>query len=192
MTRRAILCALGALLLVGLGQTGLLPATRAHAAVMPDERLDDPALETRAREVGRELRCVVCQSQSIEESDVPLARDLRRLVRERITAGDTDEQVLDYVADRYGDYVRMRPPVRGSTYFLWAAPLLAAAVGAFAFAVLLRPRAGPAVGTAAGATARPGPDPSGGAGDTHEADASGLTEAERRRLAELELKARDA
>lgn len=102
-----------------------LTPSGALATPTPDERLEDPELERRAQTVGRELRCVVCQSQSIEESDVPLAKDLRRLVRERIEAGASNQEVLDYVADRYGDYVLMRPPVRGSTLLLWGAPGLA-------------------------------------------------------------------
>ena len=81
-------------------------------AVLPQERLDDPALEARAREISRELRCQVCQNQSIDDSNAPLAADLRRLVRERIKAGDDDAQVFAYLTQRYGDYVLLRPPVR--------------------------------------------------------------------------------
>jgi cytochrome c-type biogenesis protein CcmH len=101
-------------------------------AVEPDEILADPAQEARAREVGQELRCLVCQNQSIDDSNAPLARDLRILVRERIKAGDSNTQVMDFVVARYGDYVRLRPPMRAETYLLWFGPalVLAAAVGA--------------------------------------------------------------
>lgn len=103
-------------------------------AVEPDEVLDDPALEARAREIGRELRCVTCQSQSIDDSNAPLAKDLRLVVRERLLAGDSDEEVVAYVTDRYGDYVRLKPAVRGDTLLLWLTPALALAgamAGAF-------------------------------------------------------------
>jgi cytochrome c-type biogenesis protein CcmH len=101
-------------------------------AVLPQERLDDPALEARAREISRELRCQVCQNQSIDDSNAPLAGDLRRLVRERIKAGDTNEQVFAYLTQRYGDYILLRPPLRGDTLVLWfgpAAALLLAVIG---------------------------------------------------------------
>ena len=101
-------------------------------AVEPDEMLADPLQEARAREVGQELRCLVCQNQSIDDSNAPLARDLRILVRERIKAGDSNAQVMDFVVARYGDYVRLRPPMRTETYALWFGPVLvlAAAMGA--------------------------------------------------------------
>ena len=92
-------------------------------AVEPDEVLKDPAQEARAREIGRELRCVVCQSQSIDDSNAPLARDLRLLVRERIVAGDTNAEVLDYVTERYGDYVLLKPRMSAETLLLWLSPL---------------------------------------------------------------------
>ena len=108
----------------------------AAGAVQPDEVLADPALEARAREIGAQLRCVVCQSQSIDDSDAPLARDLRLLVRERLLAGDSDDAVVDYVVDRYGDYVLLKPPMQTNTFFLWTAPalisLLALGVGVVA------------------------------------------------------------
>lgn len=105
-------------------------ADRSHA-VEPDEVLADPILEQRAREISRELRCVVCQSQSIDDSNAPLAKDMRIVVRERLLAGDSDEEVLRFLTSRYGDYVRLNPPLKGATYFLWAAPLIifAAAAG---------------------------------------------------------------
>jgi cytochrome c-type biogenesis protein CcmH len=97
-------------------------------AVLPDEVLDDPALEARARAISIELRCVVCQNQSIDDSDAEIARDLRLLVRERLVAGDSDEQVLDYIVARYGDFVLLRPPWQPNTYMLWLAPPLMAFV----------------------------------------------------------------
>ena len=109
-----------------------LAAPTGAPAVEPDEILTDPALEARAREVSRQLRCVVCQSQSIDDSNAPLARDLRLLVRERVVAGDSNEEVIDHVTARYGDYVLLRPRLEGATIALWLTPailLLAAAAG---------------------------------------------------------------
>ena len=104
-------------------------------AVEPDEILEDPMLEERAREIGRELRCVTCQSQSIDDSNAPLAKDLRIIVRERLVAGDSDEEVMAYVTARYGDYVRLKPEIRADTALLWLTPGLAllAAFGAAFF-----------------------------------------------------------
>jgi cytochrome c-type biogenesis protein CcmH len=99
------------------------------AAVQPDEKLKDPALETRAREISAELRCLVCQNQSIDDSDAPLARDLRLLVRERLQAGDSDEKVLRFLVERYGDFILLRPPLNVKTYALWVAPLLILLIG---------------------------------------------------------------
>ena len=93
-------------------------------AVEPDEILKDPALEQRARTLSAELRCLVCQNQSIDDSNAPLARDLRLLVRERLTAGDSDKQVLDFIVARYGEFVLLRPPFGWHTLLLWLAPLL--------------------------------------------------------------------
>lgn len=101
-------------------------------AVQPDEVLDDPALEARARDISTELRCVVCQNQSIDDSDAELARDLRLLVRERLVAGDSDEEVVSYIVARYGDFVLLRPPWQPNTYALWLAP----PIMAFAIATL--------------------------------------------------------
>ena len=95
------------------------------AAVQPDEILPDAALEERARDISAGLRCIVCRNESIDESNAELARDLRLLVRERLVAGDTDEEVVSYVVDRYGEFVLLRPPMSGSTIALWlAAPVL--------------------------------------------------------------------
>ncbi|MCB2009459.1 MAG: cytochrome c-type biogenesis protein CcmH [Geminicoccaceae bacterium] len=114
----------------------LLAAVPSLAGVTPDEILDDPALEERARSLGRELRCLVCQNQSIDDSDADLARDLRILVRERLESGDSDQQVRDYLVARYGEFVLLKPPVQASTWLLWAGPfalLLAGAVGVGTF-----------------------------------------------------------
>ncbi|MBL8653712.1 MAG: cytochrome c-type biogenesis protein CcmH [Alphaproteobacteria bacterium] len=105
-------------------------------AVLPSEQLADPALEVRARALSLELRCQVCQNQSIDDSNAPLAADLRRLVRERLVAGDSDAGVLDYVVRRYGDYVLLRPPMREDTALLWFGPLailIAGGIGAFVY-----------------------------------------------------------
>ena len=92
-------------------------------AVLPDEVLDDAALEARARDLSKGLRCLVCRNESIDESNAELARDLRLLVRERLVAGDTDAEVIDYVVARYGEYVLLNPPASGSNLLLWGAPL---------------------------------------------------------------------
>lgn len=97
-------------------------------AVEPDEILQDPVLEQRAREISKELRCVVCQNQDIDSSNAGVARDLRILVRERLVAGDTDEDVIGYIHARYGDYVLMRPPFNATTAALWLAPFILALV----------------------------------------------------------------
>ncbi len=95
-----------------------------HAyALQPDEILKDPELERRARALSLELRCLVCQNQSIDDSDAPLARDLRVLVRERLVAGDSDAQVREFIVARYGDFVLLRPPFDGRTLLLWLTPL---------------------------------------------------------------------
>ena len=93
-------------------------------AVDPAEKLADPQAEARAEELGKGLRCLVCQSESIEESNADLARDLRVIVRERVTAGDSDKQIIDYVVSRYGDYVLLNPPFKASTLVLWLGPLV--------------------------------------------------------------------
>lgn len=103
-------------------------------AVYPDEMLKDPALEHRARELGKDLRCLVCQNQSIDDSDADLAKDLRIIVRERIKAGDSDDMVRKYVVDRYGDYVLLKPPFKLTTLALWLGPF-ALFVGAIAVVI---------------------------------------------------------
>ena len=98
-------------------------------AVEPDERLDDPVLEERAREISQQLRCVVCQNQSIDESDAPLARDLRLIIRERLMAGDDNRAVIAFVVARYGDFVLLKPPFQTDTYFLWVGPFIFVLLG---------------------------------------------------------------
>ncbi|HEX2526507.1 MAG TPA: cytochrome c-type biogenesis protein [Geminicoccus sp.] len=108
--------------------------TESRAAMSPDEQLADPVLEQRARVLGRELRCLVCQNQSIDDSDADLAKDLRQIVRERLVAGDSDTEILDYLQARYGEFVLLRPPVSSATWLLWSGPfilLLVAGTAAF-------------------------------------------------------------
>ena len=101
-------------------------------AVQPDERLADPALEARARALSRELRCIVCQNESIDDSNATLAKDIRVLLRERLSAGDSDAQAKAFLVARYGDFVLLRPPLRFGTILLWAAPALALLAGGWA------------------------------------------------------------
>ncbi len=101
-------------------------------AVEPNEMLDDPVLEQRARALSAEIRCVVCQNESIDSSNADIARELRVLVRERLVAGDSDQQVLDYLVARYGDFVLLRPPVKPTTYLLWFGPLMVLLLGIIA------------------------------------------------------------
>nr|WP_309394116.1 cytochrome c-type biogenesis protein CcmH [Chelatococcus sambhunathii] len=112
-------------------------------AVNPGEQLADPAQEARARALGAELRCMVCQNQSIDDSDAPLAKDLRVLVRERVKAGDSDGEVLDFLVARYGEFVLLRPRLRGETLLLWGlapAVLLLGLIGYFIWARRARRR----------------------------------------------------
>ena len=113
-------------------------------AVQPDEMLPDPALEARARTLSRELRCMVCQNQSIDDSDAPLARDLRILVRDRLKAGDDDKQVLDFLTARYGDFVLLKPRFSWETAALWGTPAALLLFGGLGVFVFLRRRAAPA------------------------------------------------
>ena len=124
----------------------------------PAEMLPDPAAEARAEQIGRQLRCLVCQNESIEDSGADLARDLRRIVRQRVAAGDDQAAVIAWMVQRYGDFVRLRPPFNAATALLWATPVLALLIGlTLVWASRRRPAAAP--------------EP--------------LTEAERRRLAKL-------
>lgn len=100
-------------------------------AIQPDEILENREFETRAREISKGLRCLVCQNQSIDDSDAPLARDLRVLVRDRIEMGETDDQVMKYIVDRYGDFVLLSPPLKLSTVVLWSAPTIFLSIGVF-------------------------------------------------------------
>lgn len=149
-----------ALLLLGLALLG--PAAPPALAVEPGERLADPTLEARARALSKELRCLVCQNESIDESNADLAHDLRVLLRQRIAAGDTDQQAIRFVVSRYGDFVLLKPPVEPATYLLWFGPLALLALGGIGTAVYLRRH-------------RPAPD----------AAPTPLSEAERERLARL-------
>jgi cytochrome c-type biogenesis protein CcmH len=117
----------------------LLLATPA-AAVLPDEMLPDAAQESRARAISKDLRCVVCQNQSIDDSDAPLARDLRLLVREQISAGKSDAEVRDYVVARYGNFVLLKPPMEGDTLLLWAGPFAVLLLGGIGIALWQRRR----------------------------------------------------
>ena len=128
------------------GFAGLVAAmiaigTPAAYAVQPDEIMSDPGKESRARDLSRELRCMVCQNQSIDDSDAPLARDLRLLVRERIAAGDSDAQVMDFLVARYGEFVLLKPRLKPHTLLLWLLPPLALAGGGVALWVHGRRRA---------------------------------------------------
>ena len=118
----------------------LLMALTPARAVQPDEIMADPAKEARARDLSRELRCMVCQNQSIDDSDAPLARDLRLLVRERIAAGDSNNQVIDFLVARYGEFVLLKPRFSLHTLLLWLLPPLALVGGGAALWVLSRRR----------------------------------------------------
>ena len=116
------------------------------AAVLPDEMLADPALEARARVISAELRCVVCQNQSIDDSDAPLARDLRLVVREQLTLGKSDAETMDYLVQRYGHFVLLKPPVEPATWALWLGPfavLLGGGAALLAWSRRVRPAEAP-------------------------------------------------
>jgi cytochrome c-type biogenesis protein CcmH len=111
---------------------GLMMATPFAHAVQPDEMLRDPALESRARALSAELRCMVCQNQSIDDSDAPLARDIRLLIRDRIAKGESNDAVRGFLVSRYGDFILLKPPFKLETLLLWAGAPLALALGALA------------------------------------------------------------
>lgn len=136
--RAAPRAALAALVL-GLG----LLAAGAAPAVEPDEVLADPVLEGRARDLSKVIRCLVCQNESIDTSHADLAHELRLLVRERLTAGDSDAEVLDYLVARYGDFVLLRPRMTPANYLLWFGPLLVLLAGGAGLALYFRARAAP-------------------------------------------------
>jgi cytochrome c-type biogenesis protein CcmH len=123
-------------LVFALLHLALMPAL----AVQPDEILKDPKLEARARTLSQELRCMVCQNQSIDDSDAPLAKDLRVLVRERLTAGDSDGQVIEFLVARYGEFVLLKPRLNAHTLLLWLAPFAVLAAGAAGLIAFLRRR----------------------------------------------------
>ena len=125
--------------LMALVPTGLVLTASPAIAVQPDEVLADPALEARARAISRDLRCPVCQGEAIDDSNAPISRDLRLLVRERLVAGDNDTEVVDYIVARYGEFVLFNPRASGSGLILWlAGPAMLLAGGALAFAVTRR------------------------------------------------------
>jgi cytochrome c-type biogenesis protein CcmH len=130
-------------LLASLCVVAVMSGAPAAYAVQPDEIMADPAKEARARELSKELRCMVCQNQSIDDSDAPLARDLRLLVRERIAGGDSDRQVIDFLVARYGEFVLLKPRLSPHTLLLWLLPPLALAGGGLALWVYNRRRASP-------------------------------------------------
>ena len=123
-------------------------SSTAAFAVQPDEVLKDSALEARARALSQELRCMVCQNQSIDDSDAPLARDVRLLVRERLSAGDSDAQVIDFLVARYGEFVLLRPRMSLHTVLLWGTPLTVLVIGGLAFFLAGRRRAANEAATA--------------------------------------------
>jgi cytochrome c-type biogenesis protein CcmH len=116
----------------------LMLSAPAAIAVDPSEVLDDPAMEARARAISSQLRCLVCQNQSIDDSNADLAREIRVIVRERLVAGDTDEQVLQYLVDRYGEYVLLQPVVAPHTILLWSAAPVVLVIGGIAIAFAAR------------------------------------------------------
>ena len=126
----------------GLRRTALALALLAAPAlaVEPDEVLDDPALEARARAISGQVRCVVCASEAIDSSQATIARDLRILIRERLVAGDSDAEIYDFLTARYGDYVLYRPPWGPSTYALWVGPFVLLAIGAGGIVLAMRRR----------------------------------------------------
>jgi cytochrome c-type biogenesis protein CcmH len=122
-----------------LPMLGVLLASAVPArAVTPDEMLANPALEARARQISQALRCVVCQNQSIDDSNAPLAKDLRVLVRERLTAGDTDRQAVAYIVTRYGNFVLLKPPLQLDTLLLWLGPALLLGLAGYGLVLTLR------------------------------------------------------
>jgi len=142
------------LLLILLLSALFLPA--AALAVLPDERLDDPALEARARDISAEVRCVVCQNESIDSSSAGIAHALRVLIRERLKAGDSDEEIKDFLVARYGDFVLLRPRFASYTLLLWLGPALVLLLGGVGVLLYLRgQRRGARAGAATGAPLSP-------------------------------------
>lgn len=131
-------CWLGA-----LGIALLLASPQVQAVTSPDEILPDPVLEQRARGLAKQLRCLVCQNQSIDDSDAELARDLRAVVREQLLAGASDREILDFLTERYGDFVLLNPPVKPATWALWFGPVALLLVAGAGVVVYLRRRVPP-------------------------------------------------
>jgi cytochrome c-type biogenesis protein CcmH len=142
-------------ILAGVFAMAVMMGSSAAYAVQPDEIMSDPVKEARARELSRELRCMVCQNQSIDDSEAPLARDLRLLVRERIAAGDSDAQVIDFLVARYGEFVLLKPRLEPHTLLLWLLPPLALAGGGLALWMQSRRRSGSVAAEAASVTLTP-------------------------------------
>ncbi|MBE9635809.1 cytochrome c-type biogenesis protein [Salipiger mangrovisoli] len=138
-----------ALLLLALLALPLMQAAVVHA-VQPDEMLADPALEARARDLSKHLRCLVCQNENIDDSNAALARDLRLLVRERLVAGDSDDEAVAYLVDRYGEFVLLQPTTRGWNWLLWAAGPILFVLALIVAAVYLRGRSRAEARTEAG------------------------------------------
>ncbi|MFL6949969.1 MAG: cytochrome c-type biogenesis protein [Xanthobacteraceae bacterium] len=136
-------------LLASVFVVAMMVGCPAAYAVQPDEIMSDPVKEARARDLSRELRCMVCQNQSIDDSDAPLARDLRILVRERLKAGDNDNQVIDFLVARYGEFVLLKPRVAWHTAVLWGAPMVLLAGGALMLLMFSRRRGGAMANAAA-------------------------------------------
>ena len=122
-------------LVTGAMLAGALAIAGPAAAVQPSEKLDDPQKEQRAQELGEEIRCLVCQSESIANSNADMAKDLRVLIRERIQEGQSDQEIKDFLQSRYGDYVLLRPPMKPETYVLWYGPAAITAIGAIGVGV---------------------------------------------------------
>lgn len=137
---------LGVLVLIFLSSWAL--------AVQPDEMLKDPTLETRARDLSSQLRCLVCQNESIDESDASLARDIRLLIRERITKGESNDQVKDFLVSRYGDFILLKPPLKRETVLLWISAPATLLIGAFAIVLGARRTRSPAPALSAEEEAR--------------------------------------
>jgi cytochrome c-type biogenesis protein CcmH len=140
--RRLLRCARNDAVAAVLSLLLLLALAIPAYAVRPDEMLADPKLEARARDISKELRCLVCRNQSIDDSEADLAHDLRVLVRQRLTAGDTNQQVVDYVVARYGDYVLLKPPFEVATWLLWCGPGLVLLLGLWGIGRYMRRQAG--------------------------------------------------
>lgn len=152
MTRRMVALVLAIAVLA----VAVMMPLRSVFAVQPDEMLEDPVLEERARDISKGIRCLVCQNQDIDSSNADMARDLRLVIRERLVEGDSNAEVETFLVARYGDYVLLNPPFKTSTYLLWIGPFAILLLGALATAFYLRRRAaGETAGEAAGPAGQP-------------------------------------